>query len=172
MSISTKTGDKGTTALMFGRRVPKTHPRVEAYGHVDELSCALGLAKTALESGSEEWALLDRIQVELMMIMTELAVDDADREKWLARGKPKFEAAQLSALEADLARIEQAGGGFTGFELPGQSERHARFHMARVVCRRAERQLLRLIESGIDVRAEIVRYLNRLSDLLWLLARD
>lgn len=174
MSISTKGGDGGTTALLFGRRVPKTHPRVQAYGAVDELSAALGMVRAiAASEAAETAALLRSIQVELMALMAELAVDAADYDRWTAKGPTQIDGAAVERLGQAVKEREAAGSVFKGFDLPGESERHARCHLARAVCRRAERAVITLRDDAdTPIRPELLAYLNRLSDLLWLLGRE
>jgi len=170
MSISTKTGDTGTTALMFGRRVPKTDARVEAYGTVDELNAALGMARATVGVDFITAALFS-IQKELVILMGELAVSEADRERY-AKGGYEFVTAamvdRLTGLVDDLEKNHKIS--FKRWATPGDTLGSAALDVARTVCRRAERQVVHL-GSQAAVNPEIIRYLNRLSDLCWLYAR-
>lgn len=171
MSIATKTGDNGTTALMFGRRVPKTDPRVEAYGAVDELNAALGTARAAAQEPFVAEPIL-AIQKELVLLMGELAVADEDRERYAKGGYGFVTAAlveRLTALIDDLEKNHKLS--FKHWATPGATPGSAALDMARTVCRRAERRVTGLMEKAIAVNPEILRYLNRLSDLCWLYAR-
>jgi cob(I)alamin adenosyltransferase len=170
MSIVTKTGDEGTTALMYGRRVPKHHPRVEAYGTVDELNSALGLARaTATESFVSEN--LFSIQKDLVVLMGELCVQPEDRERYVQDGFSLVTAALTAKLDALAREIEAQNVSFKGWATPGATENSAALDVARTVCRRAERRVCELKESDGSQNAETLIYLNRLSDLLWLFAR-
>lgn len=164
MKIYTKTGDAGETGLFGGTRVSKASARVAAYGDVDELNSVLGVARLHPIDEARD-ALLQQIQSELFDVGAELAarpgkdvgiplVDDGDIER-LERA--------IDAAEEELAPLES-------FILPGGSPGAAHLHLARTVCRRAERSVVGLA-AGEAVRPEIVRYLNRLSDLLFVLAR-
>ncbi len=172
VSIATKTGDDGTTALMYGRRVSKTDARVTAYGTVDELNAALGMVRASVADPLGRDAVLG-IQQELVILMGELAVAAEDRERY-ARGGYRFvEAAMVDKLTAmidDLERDHKMK--FDGWATPGATLGSAALDVARTVCRRAERHVVALQESNTDVNPEIVRYLNRLSDLCWLWARS
>lgn len=155
---------------MFGRRVPKTDGRIEAYGAIDELSAALGLARSFREDRwiSEE---LHRIQKELVIVMGELAVLAEDRAKYLDKGFVFVDEAMVRRLDGVVAAMESRGLKFDGWNIPGATAMSAGLHLARTICRRAEREVLRL---GDDVRQAnpcLGRYLNRLSDVLWLCAR-
>jgi len=171
MSIATKTGDDGTTALMYGRRVSKTDARVAAYGTVEELNAALGFVRaTAGDPFVTDTVLA--IQKELVILMGELAVAPDDRERY-ARGKYKFvEAPMVAALTAVIDDLETNHRvTYDGWATPGATLGSAALDLARTVCRRAERQVVALSEAGAPVNPEIIRYLNRLSDLCWLWAR-
>lgn len=176
MSISTRLGDDGQTSLLFNRRVSKTHPRIEACGSIDELSAALGLARS-VSPFPEKAALLLSIQKELWMLMGELATHEEDAEKYARSDFSKLQDAHLATLDSEVAAHEARTVRFKGFVQPGESLSSAFLHQARTICRRAERAVCRITEtaSGKDVkvvRPLIVRYLNRLSDLLWLIARE
>jgi cob(I)alamin adenosyltransferase len=170
MSIVTRTGDDGTTALMYGRRVPKNHPRVEAYGTVDELNAALGLARaTANDDCIRDH--LPTIQKDLVVLMGELAVAPEDLLRYVKDGYPVVVPGMTEKLDALVREVEARGVSFKGWATPGATMNSAALDMARTVCRRAERRVHALKEGGELKSPEIIIYLNRLSDLLWLLAR-
>jgi len=165
--IYTKTGDKGETSLGDGRRVPKTHPRIEAYGSVDELTSLLGVV-LALGGGGVDAALLRRIQNELFDLGADLCVPAAAGEK--SGERLRLTSAQVERLEHEIDWVNAKLGPLDSFVLPGGTPAAALLHLARAVCRRAERQVFRLGESeGVNRQAEA--YLNRLSDLLFVMAR-
>jgi cob(I)alamin adenosyltransferase len=171
MSIATKTGDDGTTALMYGRRVSKTDVRVAAYGTVDELNAALGFVRATVADAFVTDAVLS-IQKELVILMGELAVAAEDRERY-AKGSYQFVQAsmvdRLTAIIDDLEENQRVS--YDGWATPGMTLGSAALDVARTVCRRAERHVVALAETGAAVNSEIIRYLNRLSDLCWLWAR-
>jgi len=170
MSVATKTGDNGTTALMFGRRVPKNHPRVEACGAVDELNAAIGLARvTATDNFVAENLLA--IQKDLIVVMGELCVQPEDLKRYFADGYLPVTPDMTAKLDALVEQIEGLGINFKGWAMPGGTQNSAALDMARTICRRAERRVCELRFVGEIQNAEIVIYLNRLSDLLWLFAR-
>jgi cob(I)alamin adenosyltransferase len=170
VSIVTKTGDDGMTALMYGRRVPKNHPRVEIYGSVDELNAALGLARaTAKEDFIRENLLA--IQKDLVVLMGELAVLPEDLSRYAKDGYSVVAPEMTSKLEALVREIEAQNVSFKGWATPGATMNSAALDVARTICRRAERRVCALRETGELQNAGIVIYLNRLSDLLWLMAR-
>jgi cob(I)alamin adenosyltransferase len=170
MSIVTKTGDSGTTGLMYGRRVPKNHPRVEACGAIDELNAALGLARaTATEKFVGEnlfW-----IQKSLVDVMGEVGVLTEDLPRYAKDGYPLVTPEMTAKLEALVKEIESQKVSFKGWATPGATKNSAALDVARTICRRAERRVFDLISAGELKNAEIIIYLNRLSDLLWLFAR-
>ena len=171
MSIATKTGDDGTTGLMFNRRVQKTDPRVAAYGACDELTTALGMARAWNEDAGLV-AEIFAIQKELVILMGELACADEDRERYREKGF-QFVSAEmalrLTALIDDLEKNKRIS--FTHWATPGATKASATLDGARVACRRAERAVWGMKEHGFPVTAHITQYLNRLSDLCWLWAR-
>jgi cob(I)alamin adenosyltransferase len=170
MSIVTKTGDAGTTALMYGRRVPKNHPRVEAYGAVDELNAALGLARaTATDKFVSENVLA--IQKNLVTVMGELAVLPEDLPRYAKDGFGLVTAEMTAQLEKLVKEIEAQNVSFKGWATPGATQNSAALDLARTICRRAERRVCDLNETGELKNPEIIIFLNRLSDLLWLFAR-
>jgi cob(I)alamin adenosyltransferase len=160
--IATGTGDEGETSLFEGQRVDKDHPAVEAYGTVDELNAALGLVQAVHEAPDEE---IERRQRELFAIGAELATPGGGDTRIRDEHVERLEA-QIDELEAELPKLET-------FVLPTGSEEAARLHQARAVCRRAERRTVALHNSETGPVREAVRvYLNRLSDLLFLEARQ
>jgi cob(I)alamin adenosyltransferase len=170
VSIVTKTGDQGTTGLMYNRRVSKCHPRVQAYGTVDELNASIGMARAA---ATEEFVRenLETIQKDLVALMGELATLPDDLHRYVKDGYPVLTAAMTAKLESLVKEIEAHNISFKGWATPGASVSSAAFDVARTVCRRAERDVCALKESGQLGNSEILIYLNRLSDLLWLFAR-
>ena len=170
MSIATKTGDGGKTGLMYNRRVPKTHPRVEACGTVDELNAALGLARA---SATEAFVRdnLFWIQKSLVDLMGELSATQEDLPRYVKDGYKLVTPEITAKLDALVHEIESQKISFKGWATPGATPASAALDMARTVCRRAERRVCALHESGEMKNAEIIIYLNRLSDLLWLFAR-
>ena len=168
-SISTRRGDGGETDLMFGRRVGKDHPRVAACGAVDELNAALGLARVS--AGGELGAFIAEVQADLIVLMGELATLPEDLGRYVEKGFERFGDGRLAKLDALVERVEAAGLTFEGWALPGAAGDScaAQLDLARTVCRRAERSIAPL---GEEVDAGISRYLNRLSDALWLSARE
>jgi cob(I)alamin adenosyltransferase len=165
MSIATKRGDGGETGLAGGIRVSKSSLRVETYGTVDELNSALGLARSMCDDAD----LRDRtkrIQRELFRIGSALATPPAS-------SKPQVPVLleSVEELTGQVHEIEATEGLLSDWSLPGETAAGAAYDLARTVCRRAERGVVRLIESGEAVDPNILSYLNRLSDLLWLFAR-
>lgn len=170
MSIATKTGDQGTTGLMYNRRVPKTHPRVEAYGSVDELNAALGTARATADTDFVRENLL-AIQKDLVTLMGELATGVEDLPRYEKDGYGLVTSAMTAKLDALVHGIEAQKVTFRGWATPGASVHAAALDVARTTCRRAERRVCALHELGELRNAEIIVYLNRLADLLWLFAR-
>ena len=167
MSIATKTGDDGTTAIMYGRRLPKTDARIAANGAVDELNAALGVARAGLAEVFVTGKIL-AIQKELVVLMGELAVAPEDRARYAAGGFHFVEKAMVDALTAHIDDLEKNHRiSYDGWATPGATPASAALDLARTICRRAERAVVAL--EGVN--PEIVRYLNRLSDLCWLWAR-
>lgn len=168
MKLYTRTGDGGETGLFGGGRVPKDHPRVAAYGDVDELNAAIGLAR-AIEPQAFAAALLEEIQRDLFAIGGRLASPDPDKV-----GKALVKAAlpegRARALEEAIDAAEERLPPLDRFVLPGGTPKAAALHVARTVCRRAERSVVGLAREA-EVPPPILTYLNRLSDLLFVLAR-
>jgi len=170
VSIVTKTGDLGQTALMYGRRVPKCHPRVEACGTVDELNAALGVARAASAHEFVRGPLL-ATQKELVALMGELSTLPEDLPRYVQDGYPQVNPEMTAKLEAVIREIEIAKVSFKGWATPGACPPSAALEVARTVCRCAERRVCALQEAGELRNPEILVYLNRLADLLWLFAR-
>jgi cob(I)alamin adenosyltransferase len=166
MSIATKHGDKGETGLIGGGRVSKADSRVEAYGTVDELGAALGLARSICED-AEVRELTRAIQRELFTVAGAIASPAGGAES-----KTTYVTTEMvESLTAHVNRIEATEGILSDWSLPGEHAAAAAFDVARTVCRRAERCVVRLSESGVELNPNVVAYLNRLSDLLWLFGR-
>jgi cob(I)alamin adenosyltransferase len=166
-SIATRTGDDGNTALFGGGRVAKNHPRVEAYGNVDELNSFLGLARTEKLEAECDLA-LGRIQKDLFEVGAELATPRDGNPN--AVKVAAFGDRPLAGLDRDLAAIEGLLEPLETFILPGGTRAASLLHAARAVCRRAERSVVALAHEE-RVPASVIRYLNRLSDLLFVMAR-
>jgi cob(I)alamin adenosyltransferase len=175
MSIATRTGDNGTTSLLYGQRVPKDHPQIEAVGAFDELNVALGGVKPLLgpeARASEIRVLLTATQQNLVALMGELACAESDATRYANSAFQKLEAADVLRIDAALANLEARGLSFDGWATPGATTLSAAFEFARTTARRAERRLTSLPAHGRTVRPELRQFINRLSDLLWLLARE
>lgn len=170
MSIVTKTGDKGTTALMYGRRVSKCHPRVEAYGCVDELNAAIGLARAGATADFLRENLI-LIQRDLVKVMGELATAVEDLPRYVKDGYTLVTSQLTHKLDAVVKEIEAQSVSFKGWATPGDTPTSGALDLARTVCRRAERRVCALQEADQLQNSEIIVYLNRLADLLWLMAR-
>ena len=151
MKIYTKTGDKGTTSLVGGTRVPKTHIRLEAYGTVDELNSNLGLLITYLLDGKDK-DFLQQVQDRLFAVGSHLATE------------------QVEMVEREIDRLDTLLPPLSAFILPGGSRGAAVCHVCRTVCRRAERRILALAEQ-VEIASELLAYVNRLSDYLFVLSR-
>jgi len=166
--IYTRTGDGGDTGLASGQRVSKSDPRVEAYGAVDELNAVIGIAR--LHSGQNDRidAMLGRIQNELFDLGADLATPHEPPPAWEAL---RIVASQVERLEAEIDWMNESLKALDSFILPGGSPLSAHLHLARTVARRAEREAVRLVETGAVVTPEALRYLNRLSDHLFVASR-
>ncbi|HEV7223374.1 MAG TPA: cob(I)yrinic acid a,c-diamide adenosyltransferase [Pirellulales bacterium] len=165
MKIYTKTGDRGETGLFGGPRVRKDHLRIEAYGSVDELNAVLGVARSETLPAEID-ALLAQIQNSLFDLGAELATPDPVRMGVAAVG-----ASHVEALERAIDRYEANLTPLKNFILPGGTRAAAQLHVARTVCRRAERRLISL-SAAETISGQLIIYLNRLSDLLFVLARE
>jgi cob(I)alamin adenosyltransferase len=171
MSIATKTGDDGTTGLMFNRRVAKTDVRVAAYGACDELNAALGMARAWVEEPMITEAILE-IQKELVILMGELACAAEDHARYREKGFQFVEPAMHERLTSQIEDLEKNHRiSFKHWATPGATKSSATLDLARTACRRAERAVCAMREAGFPASEAIVRYLNRLSDLCWLWAR-
>ena len=166
MKIYTRKGDDGTTGLLYGGRVPKDSALPAAYGTVDEAQAAIGVARAECASGSELDGMLIGLERDLWVLMAELATDPSHHDR-LEPGRSRVTPEMVTALED---RIDDVGSRFempTEFVVPGQDRVAAWLDVARTVTRRAERKALAATTDG----SSVVPYLNRLSDLLWALAR-
>ncbi len=170
MSIATKTGDGGTTGLMYNRRVSKCDPRVEAYACVDELNSALGMAR-AVATHDFIRANVLVIQKELVDLMGELATTVDDLPRYERDGYKLVAPEWVAKLDQLIGWIEAQKITYAGWATPGDSLHSAALDVARTVCRRAERRVCALQETDQLRNDAIIVYLNRLSDLLWLMAR-
>jgi len=164
MKLYTKSGDNGTTALVGGTRVSKCDPRVEAYGTVDELISHLGLLRYHLPNKAQQDELL-HIQQRLMLLSALLASDGSVKEL------PKIQAADIQALENSIDRMEEGLPALCAFVLPGPPTAAAQCHVARCVCRRAERCAI-VASQQFAIDECVTQYLNRLSDYLFILSRQ
>jgi cob(I)alamin adenosyltransferase len=168
MRIYTRTGDEGDTGLFGGGRVPKDDPRVEAYGDVDELNAAIGMAR-AVEVMPRIDEVLAPVQRDLFGLGAILATPDlAKMREQLA--KARIDDARITQLENAIDAAESELAPLTAFILPGGTPKAAAIHVARTVCRRAERRVVHLQQS-VELPPLVTIYLNRLSDLLFVLAR-
>lgn len=166
MKIYTKTGDDGQTGLFGGERVRKNDARVDAYGNVDETNACLGVARAAQLSPALD-SMLERIQSQLFVLGAELATPAERRDRL---GMPLLGAAEVQELERDIDRLEADLPALKTFVLPAGSPGASALHLARTVCRRAERGVVAIYEVA-QLRPEVVVYINRLSDLLFVMAR-
>ena len=167
LKIYTKTGDKGNTALIGGTKVPKSHIRIESYGTVDELNSFIGLAIDQLQDKHSK-KILKEIQDRLFTIGSSLACDP-DKEPSLKI--PDLKEADISFLEKEIDTMNQILPAMKHFILPGGHVAVSTVHIARCVCRRAERICVNMQENKLFVEPLVIKYLNRLSDYLFVLAR-
>jgi cob(I)alamin adenosyltransferase len=171
MSIVTKTGDKGETSLMYGHRVSKGDPRVDAYGCIDELTAALGLARSV----STDKFISDEIlavQKDLIVVMGELATAASDQERYAKDGFQLTTSAVVDRITGIIVDLEKDKSLYPkDWVIPGGTRVSAALDFARTTCRRAERHIAAFRLNELDFNVEILRYLNRLSDLCWILAR-
>jgi cob(I)alamin adenosyltransferase len=165
MSIATMKGDGGQTSLAGGVRVSKSSIRVGTYGTIDELNSSIGFARSICDD-AELAAFAKRIQQELFTIGSALATPPTS-----PKPQPVIDPALVDRLTAEVHRIEAIEGMLADWSIPGEHTAAAAFDVARTICRRAERDIVRLIESGEPVPALVLPYVNRLSDLLWLFGR-
>jgi cob(I)alamin adenosyltransferase len=170
LKIYTRTGDAGDTGLFGGGRVPKNHPRVEAYGDVDELNAAIGFARS-IEQMPRIDEVLVPIQRDLFAIGALLATPDREKMRQHLE-KARVDEQRIGQLEHAIDECDRELEPLRSFIVPGGTPKAAALHVARTVCRRAERRVVSLGESGVDeMPPVVVIYLNRLSDLLFTLAR-
>jgi len=165
MSISTKRGDGGQTGLAGGIRVSKSSVRVEAYGTVDELNASLGLARSICENEDLRTSTAT-IQRELFRVGSALATPPGSAKPQVPVTKEMVEA-----LTEQVQQIESIEGVLSDWSISGEHTAAAAYDVARTICRRAERNVVRLMEAGDAVDANVLAYLNRLSDLIWLFGR-
>ena len=166
MSIVTKKGDNGTTRLLYGEQVSKADLQVEAYGTIDELNSFLGLARSQCNDGDIK-GVLESLQRETFIVGSEMATP----LEHLHKLKTRVTGDMTARLEAIIAPIENTPGLLDDWALPGATQAGAALDVTRAVSRRAERCAVRLSQAELLPNEEILRYLNRLSDLLWLLGR-
>jgi len=167
--IYTRTGDAGTTRLATGQTVSKSDLRVETYGAVDETNACVGLARVHLAADPEFDAMLARIQNELFDLGADLATPPAPGE--VEGSRLRILDSQVARLEAEIDALNDQLPTLKSFILPGGAPAAAALHLARTVSRRAEREAVRLVEAGEPVSGPALRYLNRLSDFLFVAAR-
>lgn len=167
MKIYTKVGDKGTTSLIGGTKVPKSHLRIEAYGTIDELNSHIGLSRDLLTDEKTRELLLE-IQDRLFTIGSSLACDPIKEPKMRI---PDLKDTDVALLENEIDRMNELLAPMKNFILPGGHATVSSLHIARCVCRRAERCCVRLELESLEVEPVILQYLNRLSDYLFVLAR-
>jgi cob(I)alamin adenosyltransferase len=165
--IYTRTGDKGTTALIGGTKVPKSHLRIEAYGTVDELNSYIGLCRDLLQDEQSRRVLLE-VQDRLFTIGSSLACDPIKAPKMRI---PDLKPVDATLLETEMDRMDASLPPMKSFVLPGGHSTVSYLHIARCVCRRAERCCVRLELESLEVAPSIIQYLNRLSDYLFVLSR-
>ena len=165
MSIATKRGDGGQTGLAGGIRVSKADLRVETYGGIDELNTVLGFARSICSDGEiAGWT--EEIQRTLFRVGSALATPPESPKQ-----PPLVTTEDVDRLTGLVEQIEATEGILADWSLPGAHRESAAYEVARTVCRRAERNVVRFIESGAEVKPEVVAYLNRLSDVIWLFGR-
>jgi len=164
LKIYTKTGDKGLTALIGGTKVPKNHLRIDAYGTIDELNSFIGLLNDQLAAGN----LLREIQDRLFTIGASLACDPEKEPKLKI---PDLKEEDLTLLEKEMDRMDEELPPMKSFILPGGHVAVSTAHIARCVCRRAERICVGMQEESLFIEPIVLKYINRLSDYLFVLAR-
>lgn len=167
--VYTKAGDQGTTQLIGGEKVSKASERIDCYGTLDELNATVGMCISSLEGSPAEGVLVEkllRVQNELFNVGTQLATPDATRRQTM----PDITEAHILRLEAEMDTLNEELPDLTSFVLPGGSASSSCFHLARTVCRRSERNVVALAASA-EVDARHLKYLNRLSDALFVFGR-
>lgn len=163
MTIYTKTGDKGTTSLFDNKRVSKDHIRVESYGTIDELNSFMGLAKNYVDD-EEMYNLIESIQNKLFTVGSYLATEDPAKVKY------QIKETDIEDLEKIIDKYMGKLGEVKGFIVPGSGKKSAYLHVARTICRRAERRIISLSQE-VEIDPLVMKYVNRLSDCLYALAR-
>ncbi len=167
LKIYTKTGDKGTTSLIGGTKVPKSHLRIEAYGTVDELNSYIGLCRDMLTDENSR-AILQEVQDRLFTIGSSLACDPVKEPKMKI---PDLKEEDVVLLEKEIDKMNETLPPMKSFILAGGHPTVSHLHIARCVCRRAERCCVRLESEELEVEQLTIKYINRLSDYLFVLAR-
>jgi cob(I)alamin adenosyltransferase len=165
--IYTRTGDKGTTSLIGGTKVPKSHLRIEAYGTTDELNSHIGLCRDLLSDEQSRKILLE-VQDRIFTIGSSLACDPIKEPKMRI---PDLKETDVTLLENEMDRMTQSVSAMKFFILPGGNATLSHLHIARCICRRAERCCVRLELESLEVEPIIIKYLNRLSDYIFVLSR-
>lgn len=168
MKIYTKTGDKGQTSLLRGGRVPKHHPRVEVYGTMDELNSQIGLVRAMNEDDAVEQRLA-WLQERLHVLCSDVAAPPSSTEE--DARIPRIQDENITHLEHEIDAMDEDMPALTHFILPGGSPAGASLHIARTICRRGERRLTEIVELGEPINEASLRFVNRLSDYLFTLAR-
>jgi len=169
-SIATRRGDDGTTGLLYGQRVAKDHPQVEAVGAFDELNVELGAVRLITADEATKTFLIG-LQNTLVALMGELACAESDAERYADSTFAKVTEAHLALLDATIADLEGRGLSFAGWATPGATPLAVAWDRARVAARRAERRIAALPAAGRRLRPVTLHWTNRLSDVLWLMAR-
>jgi len=170
--IYTRTGDDGTTALGTGERRKKYDLRVACYGTVDEANAAIGIARLTMSHDREVDAMLGRIQNDLFDLGADLCSPASDKGKGPAGARLSVSEAQVTRLEVEIDRLNADLAPLRSFVLPGGTPAAAHLHLARTICRRAERMMVELADRpGEDVSATALKYVNRLSDFLFVASR-
>jgi cob(I)alamin adenosyltransferase len=167
LKIYTKTGDKGTTSLIGGTKVPKSHMRIEAYGTIDELNSHIGLCCDLIDDLKHK-EILREIQDRLFTIGSSLACDPIKEPKMRL---PDLKEEDIILLEKEIDKMDAAMPAMKNFIIPGGHITVSQLHIARCVCRRAERACVKLELESLEVDQIILKYLNRLSDYLFVLSR-
>jgi cob(I)alamin adenosyltransferase len=170
VSIATRKGDTGFTGLLYGQRVPKDNPQIEAVGAFDELNVEVGAARMAAQ-GLRPRRILLEVQGCLVALMGEVSCAERDSGRHAKSRFARLKESDLARLDEEIARIESKRLRLDGWARPGANPVSLAFDRARVAARRAERRLCALSRHGRKVRPLLVQWTNRLSDLLWLLAR-
>jgi len=170
-SIATRTGDQGLTGLLYGQRVSKDHPQIEAVGAFDELNAAIGIAKANCPNLPRARE-LEELQNNLIALMGELACSEADVPRYQQSKFSKIGENELARVDAAVAELEAKHLSFKGWATPGANPHSAALEFARTVARRGERRLVALPQTGRHPRPVLLQFVNRMADLLWLMARE